>query len=154
MEPSDEETVKGRTASTGRRLLWLALAAWAGVVVEASRAGEAAGLMPVTLMTQREFLTNLGAEVLLDAIAALDGPKQAELKGLRSLLDPAGLGGFRVLVQAKGAPAADLACLDGEAERRDLKGKIDAGLQPPRLTPAHLNQLAGRPGGWTEWSPT
>ena len=116
--------------------------------------GEAAGLMPVTLMTQREFLANLGAEVLLDAIAGSDGPKQADVKGLRSLLDPAGLGGFRVLVQAKGAPAAALACLDGEAERRDLKGKIEAGLQPPRLTAAHLNQLAGRPGGWTEWSPT
>ena len=65
-------------------------------------AGEDVGLMPVTLMTQREFLTNLGAEVFLDAIAASDAPKQADLKGLRSILDPAGLGGFRVLVQVKG----------------------------------------------------
>ena len=116
-------------------------------------AGEAAGLMPVTLMTQREFLTNLGAEVLLDVIARSDGPKQADLKGLRSLVDPTGLGGFRVLVQAKGAPAAALACLDGESERRDLKARIESGLAPPRLTPAHLDQLAGRPGGWTEWTP-
>ena len=116
-------------------------------------AGGAAGLMPVTLLTQREFLTNLGAEVLLDAIAGSDGPKQADLKGLRSLLDPAGLGDFRVLVQAKGAPAAALACLDGESERRDLKARIESGLALPRLTPAHLNQLAGRPGGWTEWTP-
>ena len=116
-------------------------------------AGEAVGLIPVTLMTQREFLTNLGAEVLMDAIARSDGPKQADLKGLRSLLDPAGLGGFRVLVQAKGAPAAALACLDGESERRDLAGRLESGLAPPRLTAAHLDQLAGRPGGWTEWWP-
>ena len=110
--------------------------------------------MPVTLMTQREFLANLGAEVFLDAIAASDAPKQADLKGLRSILDPAGLGGFRVLVQAKEAPAAGLACLDGEAERRGLAARIKAGLPPPRLTAAHLNQLAGRPGGWTEWTPS
>ena len=116
-------------------------------------AGEAEDLMPVTLMTQREFLTNLGAEVLRDAIEASDGPKRADLKGLRSLIDPAGLGGFRVLVQSKGAPAAGLACLDGEAERQGLAARIEAGLPPPRLTPAHLNQLAGRPGGWTEWTP-
>ncbi len=116
-------------------------------------AGETAGLVPVTLMTQREFLTNLGAEVLLDAIARSDEPNQADLKGLRSLVDPTGLGGFRVLVQTKGAPAAALACLGGEAERRDLKARIESGLAPPRLTASHLNQLAGRPGGWTEWSP-
>ena len=118
------------------------------------KAGEDVGLMPVTLMTQREFLTNLGSEVFLDAIAASDAPKQADLKGLRSLLDPAGLGGFRVLVQAKEAPAAGLVCLDGEAERRGLAARIEAGLPPPRLTAAHLNQLAGRPGGWTEWAPS
>ena len=116
-------------------------------------AGKEAGLIPVTLMTQREFLTNLGAEVLLDAVAASDGPKQADLKGLRGLLDPAGLGGFRVLVQAKGAPADALACLDGEAERRALAARLEAGLAPPKLTAAHLDQLAGRPGGWTEWPP-
>ena len=105
-------------------------------------------------MTQQEFLTNLGADLFLASMRQSGTSSEADLKGLRSLLDPTGLGNLRVLVQAKATEFEGLACLaPNPSFKTQLAKRIAYGLQLPHLTEAHLNQLAGRPGGWTDWNP-
>lgn len=118
------------------------------------KAGAARGLLPVAIMTQQEFLTNLGADLFLDVLRQSKTAGEADLKGVRSLLDPAGLGNLRVLIQAKAAEVERLACLAPNATfKTQLAKRLARGLRLPRLTAAHINQLAGRPGGWMEWNP-
>ncbi|HEX6512317.1 MAG TPA: SAM-dependent methyltransferase [Chloroflexota bacterium] len=67
--------------------------------------GEASGLHTVTFTTQADFLADLGlGELLVSAqAAATDASAYAALRQAAiGLLDPSGLGGFRVLVQQKG----------------------------------------------------
>jgi SAM-dependent MidA family methyltransferase len=69
------------------------------------RAGEEAGLRTLGLITQSEFLANLG---VADALASPPDSTNLEeyaarRRAVTELLDPAGLGRLRVLVQAKGA---------------------------------------------------
>ena len=110
-------------------------------------AGEAEGLRPVTLMTQGEFLRNLGAEAMIGAMSGMGMPAsqgQRNLRGARRLLDPNGLGNFRVLVQAKNAPAESLACLghDGSYLER-LSKRWGRAVPAPLMRNEHLD-LAGR----------
>jgi SAM-dependent MidA family methyltransferase len=79
------------------------------------RTGEEAGLTTLGLVSQSQFLANLGIG------EALQPPEGGELeeyfarrRAVTELLDPAGLGRIRVLVQAKGAGAAHLAGLRAE----------------------------------------
>ena len=69
--------------------------------------GRDAGLRPVFLTTQAEFLRSLGIERMASAIRdsgmnRMD--KTANLRDMSRLIDPDGLGNFRVLVQRKNAP--------------------------------------------------
>ena len=76
--------------------------------------GRDAGLRPVFLTTQAEFLRSLGIERMASAIRNSDMnrmDKTANLRDMSRLIDPDGLGNFRVLVQRKNAPithSADL----------------------------------------------
>lgn len=86
-------------------------------------AGRAAGLRLAGLTTQRAFLERLGLRAEAEARAArlypaadtdrasdrgqADYLRRAALRGaVTTLLDPAGLGGFRVLIQQRGVPGA------------------------------------------------
>ncbi len=110
-------------------------------------AGKRGGLQPVVLMTQAELLRNLGADLFIAALDALRLPQsqhESTAMAMRALLQPEGLGGFRVLVQAKGAPAADLACLRGDERYRDSLRQRLSDLKPPLLGEGHVDLLAAR----------
>ena len=69
--------------------------------------GRDAGLRPVFLTTQADFLRSLGIERMASAIRDSDMnrmDKTANLRDMSRLIDPDGLGNFRVLVQHKNAP--------------------------------------------------
>ena len=66
--------------------------------------GASAGLRPVFLTTQAEFLTSLGVHEMERSIResrAGGAETRASIRALRQLTQPDGLGGFRVLVQDK-----------------------------------------------------
>ncbi|MGH2829664.1 MAG: class I SAM-dependent methyltransferase [Actinomycetota bacterium] len=74
------------------------------------RAGEDSGLTTAGLTSQAEFLTHLG---ISDALPPPDGEidleeRLARRRAISELLDPAGLGRIKVLVQAKGVADARL----------------------------------------------
>ena len=66
--------------------------------------GASAGLRPVFLTTQAEFLTSLGVHEMERSIRESRADRaetRASVRALRQLTQPDGLGGFRVLVQDK-----------------------------------------------------
>jgi SAM-dependent MidA family methyltransferase len=71
-----------------------------------------AGFSEVGMTTQAEFLRNLGLDAYRDAVVALDDlrpvVKAANVQAMDSLLDPDGMGGFKVVAFAKGVPVANL----------------------------------------------
>ena len=72
--------------------------------------GRAVGLKPLYLTTQAEYLNRLGLKVLIDRLRDRDLPPRdarANATALRDLVDPNGLGGFKVLIQEKGAGLRD-----------------------------------------------
>ena len=77
--------------------------------------GASAGLRPVFLTTQAEFLTSLGVREMersLRESRADRAETRAGVRALRQLTQPDGLGGFRVLVQEKNSgitSSADIA---------------------------------------------
>lgn len=133
-------------------------------------AGEAAGLSTVGYTAQRDFLVNLGADLYLEALARRSRsqpsfasgamPRQeylANRMAMQSLLDPEGLGGFRVLALGKGgAPAGLWGFTRDNPRREELHGSI-ASLRAPMLTSAHVPLMEGKyphlaePQSWAEW---
>lgn len=78
------------------------------------RAGEAAGLTTVGLVTQSEFLASLGIhEALQDPIGADLEEHFARRRAITELMDPAGLGRIKVLLQSKGVSGVTLSGLRG-----------------------------------------
>jgi len=75
------------------------------------RAGEEAGLTTLGMLSQAEFLTNLGVADAL-ALPPEGDPNLEEYYARRraamELLDPAGLGRIRVLIQGKGSASTSL----------------------------------------------
>ena len=72
------------------------------------------------------------------------GGTQANLMAVRDLVKPGGLGAFRVLLQAKDAPVAGLACVDGSPSEEEAWRRRLESLPVPMLTPEHLDLLAAR----------
>ena len=80
------------------------------------RAGEEAGLQTLGLVSQSEFLTNLGiAEALAPPTEGYVNLEEyyARRRTVSELLDPAALGRIRVLLQAKAVKAPHLTGLEG-----------------------------------------
>ena len=98
------------------------------------REGRAAGLRPVFLTTQTDLLMSLGLGEMEADIRSSDldaRTRWANLRSIRALAEPEGLGGFKVLVQEKGTgirSAASLIPPDASF----------AGVRSPLLTDGHL----------------
>tara|TARA_Y100000588_G_scaffold19482_2_gene19964 strand:- start:36 stop:1250 length:1215 start_codon:yes stop_codon:yes gene_type:complete len=66
--------------------------------------GISQGIRPVSFLTQRQFLSSLGIEIWMNRIRTINvgnTVRQANMMAMRELINPDGLGGFRVLVQEK-----------------------------------------------------
>ena len=122
-----------------------------------ARTGAPAGLQPLGLVTQRRFLQNLGSDLFIEAVRRQElgqQERQANLMAMRDLLKPEGLGGFRVLLQAKEAPRAGLAGLgQDESFSQRLRSRLES-LPAPLLAGSHLDLMAARyphlAGNWQE----
>ena len=103
--------------------------------------GKRWGLQACGLVSQRDFLGNLGIVGIRDGLRDLrlpSGRYNANMMGLGNLIDPEGLGGFKVCIQAKGVGAGRLSGLGGD-------GLIfNDGLPVPLLTDRHVNLLEGK----------
>ena len=139
-----------------------------------SEFGEGAYNLPVVrtlgYTSQRRFLRNLGADIYLEALARQSRPQPSFRSGalprqeylanrmaMQSLLEPEGLGGFRVLVQGKGGVGGGLWGFSRDNGRRgELRRGMDT-LRVPLRTPAHVPLMEGKyphlsePQGWMTW---
>ena len=103
--------------------------------------GKRWGLQACGLVSQRDFLGNLGIVGIRNGLRDLRLPSSqynANMMGLGNLIDPEGLGRFKVCIQAKDVGAGRLSGLGGE-------GLIfDGGMPVPLLTERHVNLLEGK----------
>ena len=93
-----------------------------------------AGLRPVFLTTQAEFLKSLGFAPMLTSMRARDtehSGRTANLRAISELVKPDGLGKFRVLAQEKNSGIIRSSDLLPNSERL-------SGLQAPLMTANHL----------------
>ncbi len=103
--------------------------------------GEAAGLRTVGIATQQDFLTALGMDVYLSQLSAAGlraADYEANRLGMRELLDPAGLGRVKVLIQQKGLQGLDPAALRPEGIQPGDLARDTAAEPPPLLTRSHM----------------
>ena len=71
------------------------------------RSGRELGLEVMAELSQRELLASLGLKAALSRLETMGLPvveRERNKKAMQALLDPAGLGGYRVLVQGEAAP--------------------------------------------------
>ncbi len=100
--------------------------------------GRRAGLRALSLRSQARFLKEMGSSGWLDRMRREPMPesrRMANLMAMRELVKPQGLGGFKVLVQAKG---------DVSTERLDEAAPASEKLPLPLLTAEHARLLEGR----------
>ncbi|MFQ5998216.1 MAG: class I SAM-dependent methyltransferase [Candidatus Bathyarchaeia archaeon] len=76
-----------------------------------SRAGEKNKLRTLALITQAEFLRNLGIDETLQSVQISSSEHRKLLRAIRELTNPRGLGGHKVLIQSKNIANPRLACL-------------------------------------------
>lgn len=109
--------------------------------------GRRAGLETIGLVTQAEYLGRLGLGSWVRAVRTMglgQQEKQANTMAMRNLVDPSGLGNFRVLVQEKGTAIDHIeATMPGDdAELGDT----------PLLSRGHMPLMEGRYAHAT-WQP-
>lgn len=100
--------------------------------------GRRVSLSPLGIGTQTGFLRELGLSGWLDRMRRepmAESRRQANLMGMRELVKPDGLGGFKVLVQEKGTGLAEL-------PEQTVPAAEDLPL--PLLGPEHASLLEGR----------
>ena len=102
--------------------------------------GRAVGLSPVVLLSQSEYLTDLGIREIERKISGLEldsYERDANLMALRELVKPGGLGGFLVLIQQNGADIRSFEELIPDPSRIQK-------LNAPTLRAEHIPLFAGR----------
>ena len=123
-----------------RRIGWQDITAHVDFTTLMQR-GKRWGLQACGLISQRDFLGNLGIVGIRNGLRDLrlpSGQYNANMMGLGNLIDPEGLGGFKVCIQAKEVEAGGLSGLGGE-------GLIfDGRLPVPLLSERHVNLLEGK----------
>ena len=111
--------------------------------------GRRAGLKPLCLMTQAEYLSRLGLKVWADRLRERDmSPREvrANAMAMRDLVDPDGLGGFKVLIQEVGMHLQDMDGLFPSHERVEQ-------LPMPLLQSDHVPLYeGGYPSGMWEFN--
>ena len=113
--------------------------------------GRRAGLETIGLATQAEYLRRLGIGSWIRAVRTMplgQHEMQANTMAMRNLVDPSGLGNFKVLVQQKGTGLDEMKAL--------MPGPDDDELaDPPLLSRDHMPLMEGRYAhaawqpGWT-----
>lgn len=110
-------------------------------------AGEREGLQFEGLITQRDFLLNLGLDVFLEALAEKGLSYQDYVANRFSILEltrEEGMGNFKVLVQSKGVDAAPLYSLIPGNEGKKLLRARRSTLEVPLLSEEHTPLLQGK----------
>ncbi|MDO8568991.1 MAG: SAM-dependent methyltransferase, partial [Dehalococcoidales bacterium] len=111
-------------------------------------AGERGGLRCQALLSQRDFLLNLGHSVFVEALAFKRLGQREQMANRLSMLElvrEEGMGGFKVLVQSKGV-AGGLPLFGATRDnqgKRDLRARRDM-LEAPLLDAEHMPLLLGR----------
>ena len=109
--------------------------------------GSTYGLEPLALITQQDFLRNLGTDLFIRALER-QGLHQREynanLMAMRDLMKPNGLGGFRVLAQSGKNQETGLACLGMDKSFKEVLRKRLATVPLPLLTDRHLDLMAAK----------
>ena len=106
-------------------------------------AGRRAGLEPLGIVAQQQFLQNLGLDRMVQSLGASDLAQrtiQANRAGMLDLVKPGGLGGFKVLAQGKGVGRPELWGL----RPSPVPAALVKELAVPLLTSHHLQWLEGR----------
>ena len=110
-----------------------------------AKAGEQEGLVSLGYTSQREFLRNLGLDVL--SRSPVDGPAgraQSNRAGLRELVKGGGLGDFRVMAQGKNVAGGNVWGFHSSAEAAPGAAAIAGQLSLPMPTAEHIDLLKGR----------
>lgn len=113
--------------------------------------GRRAGMGPLGLVTQGQFLYNLGLLSMMRRLSSMgltQKETQANRAGMLDLARSGGLGDFKVLVQSKGVGEPVLWGLKPSPQAAHLIDESPV----PLLTPEHLSWLEGRyPAAGVEW---
>ena len=102
--------------------------------------GRASGLSPLVLLSQAEFLNDIGMREIEKDISELKidaYERDANLMAIRELVKPGGLGGYLVLIQQKRTGVRSFESLILDASRTTA-------LPAPLLGPEHIPLFAGR----------
>ena len=109
--------------------------------------GQAAGLIPVGLCTQAQFLYGLGLDRWMRRLRTeglMQRERDANTMAMRELVRAEGLGGFNVLVQEKGTGVTELSQLGVSRAPSGESSVLTDELPVPLLRPDHVPLLEGR----------
>ncbi len=110
-------------------------------------AGEGKGLHRIALLSQREFLLNLGLDVFLRALAEKKlsyREYMANRLAMLELVKEEGMGNFKVLMQSKGITATPLCGITPDSKRKKTLPVNRQAIKVPLLREAHIPLLQGK----------
>ncbi|NIO72560.1 MAG: class I SAM-dependent methyltransferase [Anaerolineae bacterium] len=109
--------------------------------------GERKGLRFVALLSQREFLLNLGLDIFIEALAEKGLSNHDYIANRFSMLElirPEGMGNFKVLIQSKGVTAAPLYGTTPDNEGKKALQTNKKALEVPLLEKNHMPLLQAK----------
>ncbi|MEK7281397.1 MAG: SAM-dependent methyltransferase [Chloroflexota bacterium] len=109
--------------------------------------GQKKGLHCWGLVSQRQFLLNLGLDIFAEVLsqARLPLPQfMSNRYAMMQLIDPEGLGQFKVLVQGKGLPESQLWGLTPDSVKKQALRAMKAELPLPLAGEEHTPLLQGK----------
>ena len=119
--------------------------------------GQAAGLNSVVYTTQAELLSNLGIRDMMEQVRNANigrYERSANIVGMRELLKPEGLGGFKALIQEKATGAVDAEdVLPARTLHYNLKTPLLSGDHMPLMEGGYPQPSWEAPSLWGEWRP-
>ena len=114
--------------------------------------GQRYGLEPYPLLSQADFLSNLGLPIFMERLHSEDlgqRERDANRMAMLELARPGGMGDFKVLVQRKRTACHRLSSVYGASQEWEQRVR---GLPLPRLSGQHVDLLAARyPHASEDW---